>query len=269
MEISVILDLMFNMETRIKIFETNKQDGVLCKNKKFYDEHLSEDDIKQIFKETRHKLGEKNGFKGEKMFQANQKSPDKSDLYENGKYVVLDDTFMQKEDFWYEDIKTDILILEDKYKGIVVGHPMADCPILIIEDRKKGVTALSHCGASYIDRLLPQQTVEALIKEFNSNPEDLYAYIGSSAKKESYVYETYPKWANNKELWKDTITKEDDGYHIDLVTTITKQLVKMNIKNITISPIDTITNEEYYSHYASFKGKKDKFGQNFVGFFYK
>ena len=75
---------MFNMETRIKIFETNKQDGVLCRNKKFYDKDLSEDTIKQIFKETRHKLGLKNGFKGEKMFQANQKSPDKSDLYEDG-----------------------------------------------------------------------------------------------------------------------------------------------------------------------------------------
>ena len=257
------------METRIKIFETNKQDGVLCRNKKFYDSDLSEENIKQIFKETRQKLGKKNGFKGEKMFQANQKSPDKSDLYEDGKYVVLDDTFMQKEDFWYEDIKTDILILEDKYKGIVVGHPMADCPILIIEDRKKGVTALSHCGISYIDRFLPKQTVEALIQEFESNPEDLYAYIGSSAKKESFVYERYPDWLKNKELWEDTIKEEADGYHIDLVTTITKQLVSKNVKNITISPIDTITNDEYYSHYASLKGKKDKFGQNFVGFFYK
>ena len=257
------------METRIKIFETNKQDGVLCRNKKFYDSDLSEENIKQIFKETRQKLGKKNGFKGEKMFQANQKSPDKSDLYEDGKYVVLDDTFMQKEDFRYEDIKTDILILEDKYKGIVVGHPMADCPILIIEDRKKGVTALSHCGISYIDRFLPKQTVEALIQEFGSNPEDLYAYIGSSAKKESFVYERYPDWLKNKELWEDTIKEETDGYHIDLVTTITKQLVSKNVKNITISPIDTITNDEYYSHYASLKGKKDKFGQNFVGFFYK
>lgn len=269
MEISVTLDLMFNMETKIKIFETNKKDGILCKNKKFYDKDLSEENIKQIFYQTRQKLGEKNGFKGEKMFQANQKSPDKNDLYKDGKYVILDDTFMQKDDYWYEDIKTDILILEEKYKGVVVGHPMADCPILIIEDRKQGVTALSHCGASYIDRLLPKQTVEALIERFNSNPEDLYAYIGSSAKKESYIYETYPKWATNKELWKDTIKQEDDGFHIDLVTTIEKQLVNMKIKNITISPIDTITNDEYYSHYASVKGKKDKLGQNFVGFFYK
>ena len=37
---------MFNMETRIKIFETNKQDGVLCRNKKFYDSDLSEENIK-------------------------------------------------------------------------------------------------------------------------------------------------------------------------------------------------------------------------------
>ncbi len=269
METSVTLDLMFNMDTKIQIFETNKEDGVLCKNKKFYDKNLSEKEIKEIFSQTRHKLGLKKGFKGEKMFQANQKSPDKNDLYPNGKYVVLNEKHMQKDDYWYEDIKTDILILENKYKGIVVGHPMADCPILIIEDRKKGVTALSHCGSSYVDRLLPKETVEALEKEFNSNPEDLYAYIGSSARKESYIYDTYPKWAINKDVWHDTITKEKDGYHIDLITAITKQLVQKQIKNITISPIDTITNDKYYSHYASRHGKNDKFGQNFVGFFYK
>ena len=269
MEISVTLGLMYNMNTKIQIFEANKEDGVLCKNKKFYNKDLSEEEIKNIFKETRHKLGQKNGFKGEKMFQANQKSPDKNDLYPDGKYIVINEAHMKKDDYWYEDIKADILILEEKYKGIVVGHPMADCPILIIEDRKKGVTALSHCGISYIDRFLPKQTVEALIEKYNSNPEDLYAYIGSCAKKENYIYERYPDWLKNKELWEDAIIKGDNGYHMDLITPITKQLVSKNIKNITISPIDTIENDKYYSHYAGIKGKKDKIGQNFVGFYYK
>ena len=257
------------METRIKIFETNKQDGILCRNKKFYDKDLCEDTIKQIFKETRRKLGLKNGFKGEKMFQANQKSPDKSDLYEDGKYVVLDDTFMQKEDYWYEDIKTDILVLEDKYKGIVVGHPMADCPIIIIEDRKKGVTALSHCGASYIDRYLPVDTIKALQNEYSSQLEDIYVYIGSCIKKDSYTYDCYPKWATNKDVWKEAITKKNDIYYIDLIKAITNQLNNIGIKNIEISPYDTATNTRFYSNAAASKGKKEKFGQNFVGFFYK
>ena len=76
---------------------------------------------------------------------------------------------------------------------------MSDCPILIIEDRKLGVTAISHCGAVYINRYLPLQTVEALEKEYGSKPENLYAYIGSHIHKENYIYETYPKWATNKE----------------------------------------------------------------------
>ena len=63
-----------------------------------------------------------------------------------------------------------------------------------VEDRNKGYTALSHCGAPYIDRLLPIDTIKALEKEVNSDLDDLYIYIGSSIKKESYIYDKYPSW---------------------------------------------------------------------------
>lgn len=257
------------LDTKIKIFETGIVNGVFSRNKKFYKPNTSENEIMKLFLEVKENVGKNFNFNGTKIFQAHQKSELNSLDYENGKYIVLNDNHMKKTDYWFEDLPADILILEEKYKGIVVGNQMADCPIIIVEDRKKGVTALSHCGASYIDRLLPKDTVFALQKEYNSDLNDLYVYVGSCAKKEKYVYDKYPGWATNNDLWKDNITLLSDGYHIDMNGAIRKQLVEIGIKNIEESPIDTITNDKFYSHRASQLGDKNKLGQNFVGFFYK
>ena len=243
---------MYNMESQIKIFETGTEEGIMTRNKKFYDESFSQEQINEIFYKTRQSVGVKFGFKGEKMFQANQKSNFNNVKYTDGKYVVINEKHLQSEDYWYENIPADILIISNKYKNIVVGNQMADCPVIIIEDRK-----------------LPKQIVEALEIEFNSNKEHLYAYIGSCIKKESYIYDKYPLWATNKDVWSEYIIKKDNYYHIDLVGAIIKQLTEKGIKNIEVSPYDTATNKKYYSNSAASKGKISKKGQNFVGFFYK
>ena len=257
------------MKSQITIFESKIEDGIISRNKKFYPDSMTQEEIEKAFLNTRIKLGEKYKFDGTKMFQALQKNNLNKIEYPDGKYIVLTEKNMKKNDFWYEQLPADILLLTNKYKNTVVGHQMADCPILIIEDRKLGVTALSHCGATYIDRELPKQTVEALIKEFNSNKEDLYAYIGSCAKKENYIYDNYPNWATNQEVWKNSIINKNDKYYIDMDTAIIEQLKKKNINNIEISPIDTIEDKNYYSHSAVIHGNEEKNGQNFVGFFYR
>ena len=65
------------------------------------------------------------------------------------------------------------------------------------------------------------------------------------------------------------IKKESDGYHIDLVGAIKKQLHDVGITNIEISPIDTAKNPNYYSHTNEKKDLQKEGGQNFVGFYYK
>lgn len=257
------------MQTKITIFESGISDGIMSRNKKFYPEAMSQENINEKFLETRIVLGKKHGFNGKKIFQALQKNDINKIEYDNGNYIVLKEEHMQKEDFWYEELPADILILEEKHKNIVVGNQMADCPILIIEDRKLGVTALSHCGAPYINRKLPLQTAEALIKEYNSNPENLYAYIGSNAKKESYIYDKYPLWATSNDVWDGHIIENNNSYNIDMEGAMIKQLESIGIKNITVSNKDTVTDDIHYSHSALSKGNKAKKGQNFVGFFYK
>lgn len=257
------------MKSQIEIFETGIKDGIMSKNKKFYKENLTQEEINKIFLETRLKFAKKYNLNGLHIFQALQKTPLNKLNYPDGKYIVISEENMAKEDYWSEELPADILIISNKYKNIIVGNQMSDCPILIAEDRKLGVTALAHCGASYINRNLPIQTIMALENEYHSNLNDIYVYIGSCIKTESYIYDSYPSWATNKEVWKDCIKKEQSIYKIDLVKAIKKQLKSIGISHIKVSKIDTFKDKNYYSHLAEYNGIKEKSGQNFVGFYYK
>lgn len=257
------------MKSQIEIFETGIKDGIMSKNKKFYKENLTQEEINKIFLETRLKFAKKYNLNGLHIFQALQKTQLNKLNYPDGKYIVISEENMTKDDYWSEELPADILIISNKYKNIIVGNQMSDCPILIAEDRRLGVTALAHCGASYINRNLPIQTIMALENEYHSNLNDIYVYIGSCIKTESYVYDSYPSWATNKEVWKDCIKKEQSIYKIDLVKAIKKQLKSIGISHIKVSKIDTFKDKNYYSHLAEYNGIKEKSGQNFVGFYYK
>lgn len=255
------------MKSKIIIFEANKNDGIMSKNQKFYDKTLSEEERQEVFHQRRLELGKKLGIDGNHIFKANQKGQYEVE-YENGKYIILKKEHMTKEDYYEEFLPADILIISKEYPNIAVGNPAADCPILICEDRKKGYTALSHCGATYINRYLPKDTIKALINACQSNPEEIYAYISSCIKKESYCYDQYPKWAK-EEFWKEFISVKEKDYYIDLVGAIRQQLQEEGITHIEESPINTATDSNYYSHSEALKGKQKKLGQNFIGFYYK
>ena len=256
------------LNSKITIFECGRNEGVFSQHKKFYTPNSAKSEIREQFDVVKKRCGEHFNFDDKKVFQAKQKNDQNKLDYPNGTYIVLTEDNMKKDDYWDEELPADILILKEQYKGVVVGNQMADCPILIVEDRKLGVTALSHCGASYIDRELPKDTIKALQKEFNSNIDDLYVYVGSCAKKEDYIYETYPRWANNMYMWEENVEETEEGFHINMNGAIRIQLEQMGIKHIEESPLNTITNDKFYSHYASIKGNNEKLGQNFVGFFY-
>ena len=136
------------MKSQIEIFETGIKDGIMSKNKKFYKENLTQEEINKIFLETRLKFAKKYNLNGLHIFQALQKTQLNKLNYPDGKYIVISEENMTKEDYWSEELPADILIISNKYKNIIVGNQMSDCPILIAEDRRLGVTALAHCGAS-------------------------------------------------------------------------------------------------------------------------
>lgn len=250
------------------IFETNNQEGIMSKSKKFYPASYTEEDIKNDLLKVREKIGEKYNFDGKKILQPTQKDVDFIEDYPDGAFKKVSEINLDVADLWEEKIPCDILILTATDPKIVVGHRMADCPVLIIEDRAQQVVAVSHCGASQINRKVPFYTEEALLKEYNSKKENLYAYIGSCIKKDNYIYDCYPKWATNKDVWEGCLTKDNNLYSIDLVTAITNQL-NIDKNHITISPIDTYKDPKYYSHTSEVRKEQKPLGQNFVGAFYQ
>lgn len=268
METFVILDLMFSMESKIIIFEGNQIDGVFSRSKRLHQEGLSAEEIEEKIKKARIHLGNRFNFSGLKMFQPNQKMED-NNSYPDNKTVILDEKYMKKEDFFVEKIDADILIIEERFPKIAVAHRMADCPVLIAEDRQKGVTALAHCGIYHINRGLPKEIIKSLIDNFQSNPKDIYLYIGSHIKKESYTYNNFPKKATNEEIWKGAIKEKEGVYYIDLEQAIRNQLKEFRLAEIKVSEIDTATHPNYASHKKELEGDVTKKGQNIVGFYYK
>lgn len=256
---------------QLKIFETNINDGIMHQGKKFYPKEYTEEDAKKEFLNTRTKLGKKHNFDGRKILQPKQKDVEFIEEYPDGKYIKINDQYLHEEDLWQVSIPSDILMIDTNYPNIVIGHRHADCPIIIAEDRKNQIAAVAHCGARQINREVPKYIIEALEKEVQSNPSDIYVYVGTCIKKESYIYDCYPMWATNTKVWKNCIEKIDDKYHIDLIHAIKLQLLKKMIpeNNINISPYDTYKDKDYYSHTSAVKNDIKKTGQNFVGCFYQ
>ena len=256
------------MESKIVIFEGNQEQGIFSKAKKFYKENATEEEIKNKIKDARIKLGQKYNFNGLKMLQVIQKMED-NEVYPDDKYVLIDDKHLTKEDYFEEEIRADILVITSKYKNIALCHRMADCPVLIAEDRAQEVAAIVHCNLYHINRGLPKALINTLINEFNSDPKNIYLYIGSHIHKENYVYDKYPPKATNEIIWKDAIEKKGDNYYIDVEKAILNQLEEFDLAEIKISPINTYTEPNYASHVAEYYGNSDKLGQNIVGFYYK
>lgn len=260
-----------NGKYKLIIFETNRKDGCMSKSKKFYPSNFTEQEIIERLNKVRENIGKKYNFNGNHILQPQQKDVEFVEDYPDGKYVKITKKHLMKEDFWEEQIICDILLMDTKFPNIAIGHRMADCPVIIAEDRKHQVVAVSHCGVRQINREVPKWTILALKKEANSNVKDIYVYIGSCIKKENYQYDRYPSWATKKELWEKCIKKQEDIYYIDLIQAITNQLNKEGIVNhhITISPIDTYSHKDYYSHTEEVKNPNCKKGQNFVGCIYQ
>lgn len=256
---------------KLVIFETNKNDGCMSLAKHLYPTNITEEEIKNRLASVKNKIGAKYNFDGKHILQPSQKDVEKNIDYPTGKYIKIDPKKLTKEDYWYEKLPCDILLITKENPNIVIGHRMADCPVIIAEDVEKQVAAVSHCGATQINRQVPIYTIKALVESEHSNPQNIHVYIGSCIKKESYQYDKYPAWATDQGVWKECISNKNNKYYIDLIKAIKNQLIQAGIlnNNIKISPIDTYTNEEYYSHSKYVKGEEKDRGQNFVGCFYR
>lgn len=220
---------------------------------------------RELFDRHRMDLGDDLGFDYRKMFVADQSKKD-------GSYLELTRDFVTANpDGWNISVPEDILIITDKVPNVVAGHPIADCPVVMVCDAKKGVTAMAHCSAELIDKKMPMMVVDALQDAYDSKDDDLIAYISSCAG-DDWAYDTYPAWATDRRLWDGAIKEENGVFKIDMRRVLTRELSERGVSMASFNNINTRTNPNYYSNsMASVYGGNDpsKAGRNFAGAFYE
>lgn len=257
----------------VNIVETGKRFGNMNSKPDFYPKEMSAEERKALFLANRMNAGKHFGFDGHNMFITLQEHVGENSVEIGSSFEITPDFVESYSDGWDADIFEDILIVTDKVPGVVIGHPVADCPVVMMEDPINGVAAIAHCGGEMIDKKLPMMVADALVNAYGSRDEDILTYVSACAG-DGWTYNCFPKWATDSDIWKDGIVADVNGiFHIDLRKVIKKQLEERNIRleNIEFNMDDTITNPKYYSNSASSPyGGNDasKAGRHYAGLFY-
>ncbi len=230
-----------------------------------HDSKLNSEIRQIIFERHRRAMADHYGFDASKIFIADQKNKDGSSFEITREFVEANP------DGLMTSIPEDILITTDKVPGVVIGHPIADCPVVMAADLRKGAVAIAHCSAELIDKKMPMMVVDALQRAYDSKDDDIVAYISACAGSD-WSYDTYPRWATDRKLWDGAITLDNDVFKIDMRKVIENELLERNIHTMEFNMDNTRTNPNYYSNsMASPNGGNDptKSGRNFAGVFFK
>lgn len=249
----------------IKIIDVGNKYGNMNLNPKFYPNYFNNESIRESFDLRREVMGFEYGFNGYTIYMADQ-------IKKDGSFFEITEDYVEAYPKGWSSIKEDILVMTGSVKEVAIGHPVADCPVVIGYDMRQKIVAVGHCSAEFTDKMLPVSIIDSLFYSYGSRDNDILVYISSGVEKDSYLYDKYPKWANNDKIWNKMIKEDKNGiFHIDLKGAIKKQLIQRNIKesNIKVSKIDTVTNQNYYSNRAEYLGYKEKAGRNFPCVFFK
>lgn len=223
-------------------------------------------ETREKYEQNMQKVGNEYGFDGRKLVIPY----DNGIKYRTGEYFIADEKMYQK-DKNLKKVKTpgDIVLLKKDNPGIAIGYPVSDDPVVIMEDQKKGITALAHCGLRQIGDRIPLHMINALREEAGSNLNDIKVYISSNLKQESNKVILKPKAIkNNPELWKGCIKKRFTFYQgqntVQKIINLSIGLISSNIdqdqaiinmitnrgipeENITVNKKNTYTETDLYS----------------------
>lgn len=139
----------------------------------------------------------------------------------------------------------------------------ADCVPILLHDPIKRVIALAHAGWVGTLNRVAQTAVNKMYEWYQSQANDIHAYIGPSIAKDHYPvgFEVVEKatagFGKGAERF---IYKEDGKYHLDLWEANQVVLEQAGVQEIEISGICTACHkEDWFSHRAE-KGKTGRFG---------
>lgn len=134
-------------------------------------------------------------------------------------------------------------------RGIIIGVQTADCIPIILADTRKIVAGAVHAGWKGTAASIIRKTIEIMISEFKSQPEDIIIAMGPSIKGCCYQVDKDVETA----IYNSTgsggyIDKKNGKYYIDLPEANKIQILSTGIpdKNIWISGECTFCNHDKY-----------------------
>jgi YfiH family protein len=154
------------------------------------------------------------------------------------------------------------IILTDR-PNVTLFMRFADCVPILLHDPRKGVVGLAHAGWMGTLRDVAKATVEAMEKNYGSNPADIIAGIGPSIGPDHYeigadvILQVMQKHADEAEL----VLKSHHGkIHFNLWEANRLSLERVGVGQIEVSGICTACHtEDWFSHRAE-KGRTGRFG---------
>ena len=143
------------------------------------------------------------------------------------------------------DVPADALFTKTPKVGLFL--PVADCVATVVHDPVRHYLAMVHLGRDSTVAELMQKVINKFVRE-GSRPEDLLVWMSPSAKRETYLMKWFDHEADPG--WQDFIHKTDQGIHLDLpgYNQATALDAGVLVGNIHISPINTMTSDNYFSH---------------------
>jgi len=139
----------------------------------------------------------------------------------------------------------------------------ADCVPILFHDPRKGVIGVAHAGWVGTLRDVAASTVNAMKKQYGSNPADIVAGLGPSIGPDHYevgsdvILQVMQKFGDESEA----LLKSHNGkIHFDLWKTNQILLERAGVGTIEIAGICTACNtNDWFSHRAE-KGRTGRFG---------
>ena len=161
-----------------------------------------------------------------------------------------------------ESVRQADIILTDKPE-LTLYMRFADCVPILFHDPRKGVVGVAHAGWVGTLRDVATAAINAMTKQYGSNPADVIAGIGPSIGPDHYevgsdvILQVMQKFGDDSEQ----LLKSNNGkIHFDLWKTNRILLEKAGVEKIEVAEICTACNtNDWFSHRAE-KGRTGRFG---------
>jgi copper oxidase (laccase) domain-containing protein len=138
-------------------------------------------------------------------------------------------------------IEADALVVTNSDHALFL--PLADCIGAVIHDPIKNILMVSHLGRHNLEQFAGTKCIQYLVDQHQVDPKDLTVWLSPAAGKENY-----PLYAFDNRSLHDVATE---------------QLLAGGVlhDNITVSPIDSSVDQNYFSHSQFLKGNRETDGR--------